>query len=148
MSSNLSKPTPQTDARLATGLLVVFVMMTGMAAGYPPVTRSFPMLVGVGGILLSAAESIRLWRRVRTSPPITGESQRPRLLMFAWVATAIASIAAFGLVTGGALFVGAFLKIRERESWFFSLLGASGVVLVLHVLLERFFGLPLYEGLF
>ncbi len=148
MPSNPSKPTPQTDARLATGLLVIFVVMTAMASRYPPVTRSFPMLVGIGGILLSAAESIRLWRRVRSSPPIVGESPRARLVMFGWVATALALMTVLGLVAGGALFVGGFLKVRERESWLFSLLGASGVVLVLYVLLERFFGLPLYAGLF
>ena len=147
MSSNLSKPTPRTDARIATGLLLLFLVMTGMAYSYPPVTRSFPLLVGAGGILLSTVECVRLWRRVRLSPPVAGESQRDRLVMFGWVAAALAAMSVFGLVIGGALFVAVFLKMRERESWVFSLLGAAGVVLVLHVVLERVFGVPLYSGL-
>jgi hypothetical protein len=147
MSSNLSKPTPQTDAQIATGLLLLFLVMTGMAYSYPPVTRSFPLLVGTAGIVLSAAECLRLWRRVRESPRAAGESQGDRLAMFGWVAVALGAMSVFGLVAGGSLFVAAFLKVRERESWFFSLLGASGVVLVLHVLLERLFGVTLYAGL-
>jgi hypothetical protein len=78
---------------------------------------------------------------------VAGESQRDRLAMFGWVAAALGAMSVFGLVTGGALFVGAFLRVRERESWSFALLGAAGVVLVLHVILERVFGVPLYAGL-
>ena len=147
MSSNLSKPTPPTDARIATGLLLLFLVMTGMAYSYPPVTRSFPLIVGTGGILLSTIECVRLWRRVRSSPRVAGESQRDRLAMFGWLAAALGAMSVVGFVTGGALFVGVFLKVRERESWFFSLLGAAGVALVLHVILERAFRLPLYAGL-
>jgi len=147
MSSNLSKPTPRTDARIVTGLLLLFLVMTGMAYGYPPVTRSFPLLVGAVGSLLSAVECVRLWQRARLAPHVAGESQRDRLAMFGWVAAALGAMSVFGLVTGGALFAGVFLRVRERESWLFSLLGATGVVVVLHVILERVFGVTLYSGL-
>lgn len=147
MSSDLSKPTPQTDARIATGLLLLFLVMTGLAYSYPPVTRTFPLIVGTAGILLSAVECVRLWRRARSSPAVAGESQRDRLAIFGWVAAALGGMSLLGFVIGGALFAGVFLKVRERESWFFALVGAGGVVLVLHVILERAFGLPLYRGL-
>ena len=147
MSSNLSKPTPRTDARIATGLLILFVVMTGMAYGFPPVTRSFPLLVGACGIVLSAVECVRLWRRARSAPRIAGESQRDRLAMFGWVASALGIMSVAGFAIGGALFVGVFLKVRERESWTFSLLGSASVVLILHVIFERVFGLHLHPGL-
>jgi hypothetical protein len=84
---------------------------------------------------------------VAWAPPVAGESQRDRLVMFGWGAAALGAMSVLGLVTGGALFAGVFLRVRERESWFFSLVGAAGVVLVLHVILERVFGVTLYAGL-
>jgi hypothetical protein len=146
MSSSPSKPTPQTDARLATGLFVAFAIMTTIGATYPPVPRTFPVIVGAVGTCLSVIEAVRLWRRARLTAPSAGESQRQRLIVFGWVAAALASACVLGLVVGGAIFVAVFLRVREREPWRFCLLGAAAVVGVLHGLMEMLFGLPLYRG--
>jgi hypothetical protein len=147
MSSSPSKPTPQTDARLAGGLLAMFFVMTAVASTYAPVTRTFPLMVGVCGCVLSAVEFARLSRHARSSPRVPGESQRQRVVMFAWVTLAIALSVAFGIVIGSALFVSAYLRARGRESWPFTLGGAASVIAVLYLLLERLLELPLYDGM-
>jgi hypothetical protein len=128
-------------------LLATFVAMTAVAATYAPVTRTFPLLVGVCGSVLSAIEFTRLWRRARTEPPGRAESQRARVAMFGWVALAIVLAVIAGLVIGSAAFIVAFLRFRGRESWSFTIASAVCVIAVLYVGLERLFELPLYDGL-
>jgi hypothetical protein len=146
MSSSPLPPPPLTDARLAGGLLATFLVMTVVASTYAPVTRTFPLIVGVCGSVLSAIEFVRLWRRARAMPQAAGPGQRDRLKVFGWIALAIALTVVCGLVAGGALFVAAFLRVRGRESWAFASAGASSVIVVLYVVLERVLELPLYDG--
>jgi hypothetical protein len=68
--------------------------------------------------------------------------------MFGWLAAAIGSVTAVGLLAGSALFVGAFLHFKEGERLPSALAAALTLAAVLHLALERGFGLRLFEGVF
>src|SRR5262245_54876148 len=103
MSSNPSPPPSRIDARLAGGLLGTFLVMTGMAWTYAPVTRTFPLMVGVCGSVLSAIEFGRLWQRARAMPRVVDPRHRERVKVFGWIALAIAFTVVGGLVAGNAI---------------------------------------------
>jgi hypothetical protein len=145
---DLSSGSGRDRAWLAALLLAVFLGMTAAAVGYPWPARMFPLVVGSAGTLLCVVE---LGRRLAAAD--TRSSRTPsgspdgRVEMLLWFGGALALVVAAGVVAGGAAFVALFLRLREREAWRVAVSSGLALGLMLHVVLERAFGIDLFNGL-
>ena len=110
--------------------------------------RQLPLLVGSVGTGLSAAIFVRQFRALGSVGVALSEAWRPRVAMVGWLAVAIVSIVLAGILAGSALFVAAFLLLRERQSWAFVAPATLALPLVLYTGIEWSFGLYLYRGVF
>jgi hypothetical protein len=59
---------------------------------------------------------------------------------------ALVLLGAFGMILGGALFVGLYTKIYGKEGWSLSILTPVGLAFGVYLLFIKFLGVPLYNG--
>ena len=145
-----SKPLsgPRTDAWLSALLLALFTAMTAAATRYPNPAGIFPLIVGAAGSVLAAVLLVRHVVAARATPQESAAvSLRPHLAMYLWMLAAIGLVAIGGILAGAAVFTTLFLRLRERRPLLSSVLAAVSLPLVLYVVIDRGFGLPLYQGL-
>jgi hypothetical protein len=129
-------------------LLTVFAAMGLTARTYPNPAGTFPLIVGAIGSALAVIVLVRSAAALgATGDRSAAPSALPHAVMFGWILAAIGLIAAAGILLGAAAFTTVFLTVRERRPLKFALPSALSLPLVLHVVIERGFSLPLYGGL-
>ena len=146
MSPGPSESNARGDLWLSAFFLAFFAGMAVVALSYPGASRTLPVIVGAAGAALSGIEIVRTARRLGGAPARSQSASRGQLVMFGWLAGGVGIVAALGVLSGAALFVGAFLHFKERERWSTAVLAALTLAAVLHLTLERALGLQLFEG--
>ena len=141
---------PRLEVIVAGVLLSLFAAMVITAAGYPPAARLVPLVVGIPSVILAA---FQLWRDVRASPEsreATGRTEgeaAAAVSALAGFASFVLLVIAFGFVIGGTLAVIASQRVWLHESWRTALIGGIVSFILLEVVMGRWMGLVLFEGL-
>jgi hypothetical protein len=138
---------PRVDAWLSGLLFLLFSTMTLAAFTYPNPAGTFPVIVGIAGSLLTSVLLVRHVAAARVAVPETQRaSPRPHVLMFCWILAAIGLVALAGILVGAAVFTTLFLRVRERRPLTAAVPAALSLPIVLYLVLDRGFQLPLYPG--
>lgn len=146
------------DGRTATSLVMLglFVGACVMALDLPAKAAFMPLLIGVPGALLCAAQlGFDLLRpREEAAPgpaPEPGaddeETGRSELHVFAWFGGFCFALIGFGFVLGGPLIVTAYVRFSSRESWTNALVAGGGTLFVLYGVFNWLLELSLFDGL-
>lgn len=127
-------------------MVVVFATAVLLSFTYAPDARFLPLVIGIPGLLLSAAQLIK---ELREHPEIVivPEERRREARMFAWFVTFVGGLVLFGFLYAGPALVAAYLFFSGRERWYVALGAAFVTWAILYGIFERFLGLPLFDGL-
>ena len=137
-------------------MLAIFAGMVLYAATFPPEARTLPWIIGIPGLLLSAAQ---FWIEVRTPAEASGEPSgetsvdagpravRREWIMFGWVAAFILGVLLFGFILAGPVLVAAYLRIDWNERWTVVLASAAICFAILYGVFERALGMDVFAGL-
>ena len=127
-------------------MVVVFATAVLLSFTYAPDARFLPLVIGIPGLLLSAAQLIK---ELRDHPEIVivPEERRREARMFAWFVTFVGGLVLFGFLYAGPALVAAYLFFSGRERWYMALGAAFVTWAILYGIFERFLGLPLFDGL-
>jgi tripartite tricarboxylate transporter TctB family protein len=127
-------------------MVVVFATAVLLSFTYAPDARFLPLVIGIPGLLLSAAQLIK---ELREHPEIVivPEERRREARMFAWFVTFVGGLVLFGFLYAGPALVAAYLFFSGRERWYMALGAAFVTWAILYGIFERFLGLPLFDGL-
>jgi hypothetical protein len=127
-------------------MFAIFAIMVGVAFTYAPDARFLPLVIGIPGLILSAAQlAIEL-----KNPPekdIGPAEARAEWKMYGWFVLFVAAIVAFGFSYAGPILVAAYLYISWKEKWYVCLAAGLFAWAVLYGVFEQLLGLPLFEGL-
>ena len=127
-------------------MVVIFAGAVLLSFSYAPDARFLPLVVGIPGLLLSAAQLVT---ELRAHPgiKILPEEHRREVRMFAWFLGFVAGLVLFGFLYAGPALVAAYLIVAGRERWYMALGAAVLTWAILYGIFERFLGLPLFDGL-
>ncbi len=139
------------DGRKATTLfmLAVFAGSSLLALGLPAKAAFMPLLVGIPGSLLCAAQLVLDFRngeaesRSKTDDESAGKSETE---MFVWLLLFTATILCFGFVVGGPLIVTLFVRAGSQESWPRAVFAGAGTFAVLYGVFIWLLELSLFNG--
>ena len=144
------------DGRKLTTLFMfaVFAGACLLALDLPTKAAFMPLLVGVPGALLCAAQFVIDWRAeahgretgADEREPETAENSQSELQAFVWLGLFTILLLAFGFVVGGPLAVGIFVRFSSRDSWPNALFAAAGTFAVLYGVFVWLLELSLFEG--
>jgi len=153
------------------GLITVFVLYS---IGYSPTARFVPLIVGIPGIifmvlqLLSDAipraskvlgefskgkDLFRIDEKRRPRKKEGGETKETQRVlmsvwvMFIWVILFAVLTYFFGYLLAIPVLVFFFLMLHARAGWFFSVLSAIGIELIMYVIFIKLLNVFLYKGL-
>lgn len=142
------------NSSIVTALLMtlIFASMSMFSLGFPEKARLMPLLVGIPGLILSL---LQLYREVQLSakenkdktPSLLSEEKSGEKKMLCWLLLFFFGILGFGFVYAAPLLVFGFICLGNRESFFVGVNAAVGIWLVLFVLFETIFEIPLFNGL-
>lgn len=137
--------------------LAMFVLFAGaclMAMQLPQKAAFMPLLIGVPGTLLCAAQLVIDVIRVRrdgsefraaeTADDNSGQSETAAFL---WLGLFSVALIGFGFVVGGPLIVGAFVRFSSRDSVPTALFAMAGTFAVLYGVFIWLLELSLFRGL-
>ena len=111
-----------------------------------PRSGFFPFWLGVIMILACAAIGMQAWRRVADKPFVTREQLAP-VLKVLWPATLmVILITPLGLYVASALYLGFYMRWVGRHGWFAVAVCAIGIPLVVFVVFEIWFLVPMPKG--
>ncbi len=152
-------------------MLAIFVGMVAVAFGYPPEARLLPLVIGIPGTVLCLAQLGRdLAGAGRKPDDLSSPGQEPahseiealvwateggtpgdrairrEAVLFGFLVALIAGILVLGFWLAAPLFLIAFLRFHERESWRFTLALSAGGWLVLYLIFDRALGILLHRG--
>ena len=120
---------------LSGALTAAFGGYLALAAGYPGLARLFPLVVGVPGAALAAAQFVLDLRNRAGGPAAAGRTDpfrppaaagalgsaavwvRQELGVLGWAAGLVALTLALGFGAAIPLFLGLFLRLRGKETW-------------------------------
>lgn len=141
------------DGRTATTLvmLLLFVAACLLALDLPTKAAFMPLLVGIPGALLCAAQLVVDLRRPPDPKPEPSADpaapSRSELEVFLWLGAFLVVLLTCGFVVGGPVLVTAFIRISSRESWTTALFAGAGTLIVLWGVFIWLLQLSLFEGL-
>jgi hypothetical protein len=127
-------------------MFAVFATMVGLSLTYPPDARLLPLVIGIPGTLLSAAQFV-IELRTKPDRQTTPAERTAELRMFGWFLFFVIGIILFGFPYAGPLMVALYLHLSWREKWYVTLGSAVFAWAVLYGVFEEVLGLPLFEGL-
>ncbi len=139
-------------------MLTIFVAMVAMAATYPPDARFLPFVIGIPGTLLcllqvgaeiadarrGAREAVAAAAPAEFAGP--GPDVRREISLFACLVGLAAAILLFGFWLAIPLFVIAFLRFHERETWTLTLALTATAWAVLYLMFDSLLGIIVHEG--
>jgi hypothetical protein len=139
-------------------LLVAFMVIVGVGMGYSRKAKMLPLVLGIPGVVLTAAIVIReSFMRPKeevsrerpadqeSSTPVPDE-QKKILIMFGWVALLVGMIWAFGFVITIPVYMMLFLKARG-EKWLLALCFAAASWAFLYWIFVGALKIILYPGI-
>ncbi len=152
-------------------MLAIFVAMVAIAATYPPDTRFLPFVIGIPGIVLAliqvASELIDA-RRTAGAPPAAKPGPdaslhekaevaaqgvyepppeaRREIVLLAYLVGLAAAVLMLGFWLAVPLFVIAFLRFHERETWTLTLTLTATAWVVLYLMFDSVLGIIVHEG--
>lgn len=129
-------------------MLAIFAIMVGLAFTFPGEARFLPLVIGIPGLVLSAAQfAIELRGKDEDEKVYSADDRMAELKMFGWFFAFIAGIILFGFPYAGPAIVGLYLHFSWGEKWYVSLGAAAFAWAILHGIFDYMLGLPLFEGL-
>lgn len=140
------------DGRKATTLfmLALFVGSSLVALGLPAKAAFMPLLVGIPGALLCAAQLVLDFRsgesEGRSKADDAESAGKTETEMFVWLLLFAASILCFGFVVGGPLIVTLFVRAGSQESWPRAVFAGAGTFAVLYGVFIWLLELSLFNG--
>ena len=127
-------------------MVVIFGAAVLLSFTYAPDARFLPLVVGIPGLLLSAAQLVKEMRAHQRFKIVPAEHRR-EIKMFAWFVGFVAGLVLFGFLYAGPALVAAYLIFAGRERWYTALGAAVLTWAILYGVFDRFLGLPLFDGL-
>lgn len=135
-------------------MLTIFAGMVAAAFGYPPEARLLPLVIGIPGTVLCLAQlgldmagaGIAVPDGETEGGTADGRTIRREAALFGFLVALIAGILVLGFWLTAPLFLIAFLRFHERESWRFTLALSAGGWLVLYLIFDRALGILLHRG--
>lgn len=140
------------DGRKATTLfmLVLFIGSSLLALALPAKAAFMPLLVGIPGSLLCAAQLVLDFRNgaaeSRGKPDDDESAGKSETEMFVWLLLFTATILGFGFVIGGPLIVTLFVRAGSQESWPRAIFAGAGTFAVLYGVFIWLLELSLFNG--
>ena len=142
------------NGRTAT-TLVMFLIFAGaclMALALPAKAAFMPLLIGVPGALLCAAQLIIDLRRAPDAPPEpedteTTDAAQTELQAFIWLGLFFGVLLCFGFIVGAPLIVIAFIRFSSRDTWQNALFAGAGTFAVMYGVFIWLLELSLFQGL-
>lgn len=127
-------------------MFAIFLVMVGLSFTYEPDARFLPLVIGIPGLLLAAAQfAIEIKTPSEKSPAPAEVSAE--WAMFGWFVLFAGGIVLFGFPYAGPVLVAAYLYLSWNEKWYVCLAAGIFAWAVLYGVFEQFLGLPLFEGL-
>jgi hypothetical protein len=129
------------------GVVVADSLRIGIGWGTDgPRSGFFPFWLGVIMILACAAICVQAWRRSTDKPFVTRERLAP-VLKVLWPATLmVILITPLGLYVASALYVAVYMRWVGRHGWPAIALCAIGIPLLVFVVFETWFLVPMPKG--
>ncbi|MEQ8488323.1 MAG: tripartite tricarboxylate transporter TctB family protein [Marinovum algicola] len=150
------------DSKILTTLvmLALFAGASLLSLGLPAKAAFMPLLIGIPGVLLCAAQLVLDIRDARatdrrlkadeTNPTADAKSEdsggRSELEMFFWLAVFTALLLGFGFVIGGPIAVLLFVHFEKKNNWLNALFAAAGTFAVLFGIFIWMLELTLFRG--
>ncbi|MCG6902811.1 MAG: tripartite tricarboxylate transporter TctB family protein [Rhodobacter sp.] len=145
------------NARTATTavMLAIFVAACALSLSLPSKAAFMPLLIGVPGALLCAAQLLMDIRRAPEPTPepltepgdATDDDGRSEAEVFVWLGLFFAVLLGFGFIIGAPLIVFAFVRFSSRESWRNALIAGAGTFVVMYGVFVLLLELSLFPGL-
>ncbi len=142
-------------------MLAIFEAMVAIAATYPPDTRFLPFVIGIPGIVLAliqvASELVDARRAAGAPPHDKAEATahgafdqspvvRREIVLLAYLVGLAAAVLMLGFWLAIPLFVIAFLRFHERETWKLTLALTTGAWATLYLVFDSVLGIIVHEG--
>ena len=135
-------------------MLAIFAGMVALAFGYPPEARLLPLVIGIPGTVLCLAQvgfdmagaGIEAHVGETQGGAPDGRAIRREAALFGFLVALIARILVLGFWLTAPLFLIAFLRFHERESWRFTLALSAGGWLALYLIFDQALGILLHKG--
>lgn len=128
-----------TEGRLVSiGLIALVASAAGSAVALGAAARRMPLLVALPTLALLAVD----WRRSRSRTTATAPAVHDEVRLLAWLAGLVAATWGLGVLIGPPAFLAAYLRWQSRERWRMVALLASGLWLVVFVVLNLVLRLP------
>jgi hypothetical protein len=152
------------DGRTATTavMLAIFVGACLLSLGLPTKAAFMPLLIGVPGALLCAAQLVLDLRRgpapeavpepeaeaeAEAETPETNEASQSEVQAFVWLGLFFGVLLGFGFIVGAPLIVAAFIRFSSKDSWKNALFGGAGTFVVMYGVFIWLLELSLFPGL-
>lgn len=141
------------NGRVATTLVMLglFVGACVLALGLPNKAAFMPLLIGVPGALLCAAQLVIDLRRAATEPAGEGsqgsDEGLSELASFVWLGLFAGALLGFGFIVGAPIIVGAYVRFASRDTWASALFAAAGTFVVMYGMFIWLLELSLFQGL-
>lgn len=136
--------------RVATALLVlvIFLVMTLLALGFPEKARLMPLLIGIPASLLALIQLVNEIRHSReeSATNVLGLTAAERM-MFSWTFLFFFGILGFGFLYGAPALVFGFLLVGKKETLTVAAISATATWAVLYGVFELSFKIPVFAGL-
>lgn len=146
------------DGRTATTMvmLVIFAGASLLALDLPTKARFMPLLIGVPGAILCAAQLVidlrrkpeEVARQGAQAAQDQGEDGQSEAQAFLWLGLFTVILLCFGFILGGPVIVGAFVRFSSRDSWQNALFAAGGTFAVMYGMFIWLLELSLFQGFF
>lgn len=136
-------------------MLALFSGACILSLGLPTKAAFMPLLIGVPGALLCAAQLVIDLRRApdpnsppKPEPTTDGEDTgRSELEVFIWLGLFFAALLGFGFVVGAPLIVFAYIRFSSHESWLNAAVAGLGTLAVMYGIFIWLLELSLFPGL-
>jgi hypothetical protein len=141
------------NGRIATTLVMLglFVGACLLAMGLPNKAAFMPLLIGIPGALLCAAQLVIDLRRAATEPAgeRSGGSDEglSELASFVWLGLFAGALLGFGFILGAPIIVTAYVKFASRDTWSSALFAGAGTFVVMYGMFIWLLELSLFQGL-
>jgi hypothetical protein len=141
------------NGRIATTLVMLglFVGACLLALGLPSKAAFMPLLIGIPGALLCAAQLVIDLRREATEPAAEAADSDgeglSEVASFVWLGLFAGALLGFGFIVGAPIIVAAYVKFASRDTWGSALFAGAGTFAVMYGMFIWLLELSLFQGL-
>ena len=138
---------------------IIFVAAVGfgplpgvLALGLPAKAAFMPLLIGIPGALLCAAQLVIDLRRAATEPQADAPAEQDvagmsELASFVWLGLFAGALLGFGFIVGAPIIVTAYVKFASRDTWANALFAGGGTFVVMYGMFIWLLELSVFQGL-